>query len=172
MALVLELRCSLDRRPDLPRAAGVTLRTFGGDDDIDRWLNLRHRAFAREKLGVRHWERSDFETEFRAKSWWNPAHVWFVETVESLAEPVTVGTVTLAFRGNDPGARPVVHWLAVLPGWRRRGVGRLLMARLHQACWDLGYRDVWVETHVQWAAAVRLYESLGYRAEPQRLAGE
>ena len=67
-----------------------------------------------------------------------------------------------------PGARPVVHWLAVLPGWRRRGIGRLLLSRLHQDCWDAGYRQVWLETHAAWQAAVRLYRELGYR-EGRRL---
>ena len=71
--------------------------------------------------------------------------------------------MALAFRGEGTEAKPAVHWLAVLPPWRRRGVGRLLMAELHQRCWDLGYRQIWLETHVRWTGAARLYEELGYR---------
>jgi GNAT superfamily N-acetyltransferase len=55
-----------------------------------------------------------------------------------------------------------VHWLAVLPGWRRRGVGRYLMSVLEARAWELGYREVWLETHAAWAEAVRLYQALGY----------
>jgi ribosomal protein S18 acetylase RimI-like enzyme len=55
-----------------------------------------------------------------------------------------------------------VHWLIVRSNWRRHGVGRLLMAHLETAAWDAGYREVWLETHVAWEAAVKFYRSLGY----------
>ncbi len=74
-----------------------------------------------------------------------------------------VGAVARALRGSGPDARPVVHWLCVLPRWRGRGIGRLLLSQLHQACWDAGHRQIWLETHVGWEAAVRLYRELGYR---------
>ena len=71
--------------------------------------------------------------------------------------------MTLALRGADEAARPVVHWLAVLPAWRRRGIGRLLMSVLEARAWELGYREVWLETHAAWEEAVRFYRALGYR---------
>jgi GNAT superfamily N-acetyltransferase len=84
--------------------------------------------------------------------------MWFAE--EPLAGPV--GTVALALRQSAEGTVPVVHWLCVLPTWRRRGIGRLLMTNLEQAAWDEGYRQVALETHESWRAAAALYDSLGY----------
>ena len=68
-------------------------------------------------------------------------------------------------RGNPPSARPAVHWLVVLPAARRQGVGRLLMSHLERAAWDAGHREVLLETHAQWQAAVQFYEALGYTAD-------
>src|SRR5690242_10582944 len=115
MADILHLRRQLDAPVPIEPPAGLRLRTYAGSHDVAAWLELRHRAFARARLGVRQWDESDFEREFLAKPWWRPEHVWFAE---STARPV--GTVTLALRGEGNAARPVVHWLAVLPAWRRR----------------------------------------------------
>ena len=84
--------------------------------------------------------------------------MWFAES-----RGEAIGTVTLAERGSGAAAKPVVHWLAVLPRWRRRGVGRLLMSVLHRTVWDAGQREILLETHADWTAAAKFYESLGYR---------
>jgi GNAT superfamily N-acetyltransferase len=119
---------------------------------------LRERAFAREKLGVRQWDVADFRAEFLDRSWWRPDWMWFAE------EPLAglVGTVALALRQSADATVPVVHWLCVLPAWRRRGIGRLLMTNLEQAAWDEGYRQVALETHESWRAAAALYDALSY----------
>ncbi|MEX2121062.1 MAG: GNAT family N-acetyltransferase [Pirellulales bacterium] len=188
MATVLSLRRTLTERPRLPSVPGVRLRNYAGPADIETWLDLRHRAFAREKVGVRCWEASDFESEFLARPWWSPERLWFAEATTPpkvagtlrapsarkvagtlrvpSAEPAeAIGTICLAQRGTGEHARPAVHWLAVLPFWRRRGVGKLLLAALEAACWDAGHRQVFLETHAQWTAALRFYESHGYRPQ-------
>jgi GNAT superfamily N-acetyltransferase len=72
----------------------------------------------------------------------------------------------LADRGLGALAVPAVHWLAVLPNWRRRGVGRLLIEALEERSWQQGHREIFLETHEGWTAARRLYESLGYHVSP------
>lgn len=173
--MVLHLSKPLAQRAELPDLQGIKLRTYRDSGDVDVWLSLRHRAFAREKLGVRRWDRADFEAEFLAKDWWSPERLWFAEakaetslaTVRSPLDRATtsraVGTITLALRGAAADAKPVVHWLAVLPEWRRRGVGRLLLATLEAACWDAGFREVRLETHAAWTSAIRFYQATGYR---------
>jgi GNAT superfamily N-acetyltransferase len=162
MTSVLQLTHCLTQRPAAPPIADVRLRHYDGPRDIPIWLDLRRRAFARQKLGVRDWDAGDFEHELLNKSWWHPRAMWFAETQSLLLPAAAVGTVTLAWRGDPPDAKPVVHWLAVLPGFRRRGVARLLVSALEAAVWDAGGRQVWLETHVNWVEAARLYHSLGY----------
>ena len=140
------------------------LRNFAVPGDVEIWLDLRRRSFARQKLGVRDWDASDFAREFLDKNWWQPEAMWFVEIQRvPMRSHAAVGTVTLARRGDGQEAKPVVHWLAVLPAYRGRGIARLLMATLEAAVWDAGGRQIWLETHSQWLEAARLYEALGYR---------
>jgi GNAT superfamily N-acetyltransferase len=160
MATVRQLTKKLTSRPEPPAIAGVRLRHFAGSADIAAWLELRSRAFARQKLGVGGWTAGDFEREFLAKPWWRPECMLFAETDEDAS--MLVGTVTLARRGASPHDKPVVHWLAVLPRFRGRGIGGLLMDMLEAAVWDVGERQIWLETHEAWAEAGRLYAARGY----------
>ncbi|HEX7446062.1 MAG TPA: GNAT family N-acetyltransferase [Pirellulales bacterium] len=174
---VFHLVRKLDERPSLTPIAGVSLRNFAGPQDIDAWLQIRRRAFQDETLSVRDWMAQDFAAEMTSKPWWSPKHLWFAETALPDADSRhAVGAVALAMRKaqrapaerppdggvqNDCGV-PVVHWLMVLPEWRRRGVGRLLLAALETACWDAGYRQIALETHTAWWAAAAFYRSMGY----------
>jgi len=162
MPTVLQLTKRLIAPPQPVEVPGITLRHYRGRSDIADWLEVRRRAFARQKVGIGQWNEVDFEREFLAKPWWRPAAMWLAEAQPLLMPSEIVGTVTLARRGNPPDDKPVVHWLAVVPSFRKRGVGRLLMATLEQAVWDAGERQIWLETHEAWAEAGRLYKALGY----------
>ena len=177
MTNILQLARCLDRRSEPRLPSGIRIRTYLGQDDVARWLDLRRAAFAREKVGVGDWLTQDFEREFLAKPWWRPDRMWFAEfdpsgdqSLAAADRPVgtvavgaiTVGTVTLALRGQGPDAKPVVHWLAVRPAYRGRGIARALVAAVEQAAWDAGHRQVWLETHSGWTAASACYRALGY----------
>ena len=177
MASVLQLTKTLVARPVPLSLPQVGVRAYQGPADMGSWLELRSRAFARQKLGVRHWNEADFAAEFLAKSWWRSDWMWFAEHLPADgSSPHVIGSVTLAIRGHLPEAdkrqgsdtltgKGVVHWLAVLPRERRRGVGRLLMDTLEAAAWDADFRQVSLETHAAWGEAVEFYDTLGYRAE-------
>ena len=164
MHSVLQLSKRLASPPSTVAIPGVHLRTYNGPGDIDTWLELRHRAFARQTVGVRQWTADDFRAEFLEKWWWQPERMWFAEA-ETMVGRQIAGTITLAMRGEEREAKPVIHWLAVLPAWRRRGIARLLVNALEAAAWAAGYRDVYLETHVAWTAAAALYARLGYRPD-------
>lgn len=70
-----------------------------------------------------------------------------------------MGTVGLSIRAGRDTQRAVIHRLAVVPQARRRGIGRLLLATAEQAAWEAGNRQLWLETHARWEAAVALYRS-------------
>lgn len=164
MADVLHLSKRLLSPPEPFSVAGVELRHFQGEADISLWLDLRHRAFARATPGILGWSTSDFAVEFLKRPWWSPDRIWFAETCPGNGEtPQVVGTVAVADRSATESAVPAVHWLAVLPQWRRRGIGRLLLTAVEERCWRQGQREIFLETHAGWSAAGRLYRSLGYK---------
>lgn len=164
MSQIYQMSRILTHRPTVVGPPGVRLRHFEGPGDVDLWLELRRRAFARERFGVRDWTAAEFAREFLEKPWWRPERLWFaVPELAASGGPPAVGTVALARRSGAAGDRAVLHWLAVLPAWRRRGVARLLVSAAEAACWDAGEREIWLETHAAWQAAVQFYEALGYR---------
>lgn len=114
---------------------------------------------------IRTWSESDFFSEMQSKSWWRPERVWLAVDSES-ASPI--GAVTLALRKGTAATIPVVHWLLVDPAWRRRGVARLLVSHLELAAWNDGWREIELETHVGWSAAVAFYHSIGYALVRER----
>ena len=164
MSAVLHLRKSL--RPPVAREAvfpgplpGLRIRPLAWESELDRWLELRRQAFFDLQPGVRAWCREDFEREIVRKAWSAEAVAWVAETADGRE---MAGTVSLARRGSGDRATAVVHWLAVLPSYRRQGIGRALIERLEHQCWDAGGRVVEVETHSAWRAATAIYRALGY----------
>ncbi|MEX2316477.1 MAG: GNAT family N-acetyltransferase [Pirellulales bacterium] len=157
---VLHFRKELHDPPAVVLNDVVRVRTVAIPEDLPAWLALRNRAVAELKPGVRPWTQTDIFSEMIGKPWWNAERSWVVVTDESPA--VIVGAVTLAVREGAAARVPVVHWLLVDPAWRRCGIGRLLMAHLERAAGDDGWREVQLETHGEWTAAVAFYSSMGY----------
>jgi predicted GNAT family N-acyltransferase len=75
--------------------------------------------------------------------------------VLALVEGQPVGTGRLDAENDGKIGR-----VAVLASARRQGVGRAVMARLHEAARQRGLTEVWCHAQV---AAVPFYERLGYR---------
>lgn len=75
-----------------------------------------------------------------------------------------VGSIMLAPRAGGDGG-----WISKFfldARYRRRGVGRALLARALDAARERGYRRLALHTHTPMTAAIRLYESSGWRHEP------
>lgn len=169
MISVLHLRKELHEPPAVIGIDDVCVRSIAIPQDLTAWLAMRERATAELRPTVRHWTQADFFAEMVHKPWWRADRSWVAAPTD--AGDTIAGAVTLAMREGSAGSVPVVHWLIVDPAWRRRGVGRLLMSHLECAAWDAGWREVQLETHVGWMAAVAFYQSMGYaplRAEPPR----
>jgi GNAT superfamily N-acetyltransferase len=158
MATVLEMTRILSAPPIVSAIPGIQIRHYSGPADIEAWLTLRDRSFARERPGVRSWSVDDFSTEFLSKPWWRSEYLWFAECEQAGA----IGSVALARRGNTADARSVVHWLMVDPRHRRRGIARLLLAKLEATVWERGQRQIWLETHTGWQQAEQFYRAMGY----------
>jgi GNAT superfamily N-acetyltransferase len=164
MTRILHFRRHLSVPPDALEGAGICVRNFGEAGDEAAWISLRDRAMAAESPHVRTWSEDEFFSEMQSKPWWRDDRTWMAKAgdLRSPDPKQLVGAVTLALRQGARATVPVVHWLLVDPAWRRRGVARLLMSRLESAAWDDGWREIELETHSNWQAAVAFYQSIGY----------
>jgi GNAT superfamily N-acetyltransferase len=163
MSPILHFRKQLAGLPVVQVPPGIHVRHLRVPGDVLAWLALRERAMAGQRPSIRSWTPGDFQREIVDKSWWRDERSWVAVADNTCDEiPVLAGAVTLALREGVAETVPVVHWLLVDPAWRRRGIGRLLMSHLERAAWEDGWREVELETHAGWAAAVEFYHSMGY----------
>jgi GNAT superfamily N-acetyltransferase len=185
MTPILQMQKELHAPPALDsnlaeELAGLSIRHYVGPADIVPWLDLHQAAFAKSRVGLARWENADFEREFLQKPWWQPERMWLAELpplqcasestpgLFQLAKPVAgkprlIGSITWSDRNMAGKTVPAVNWLMVSPLHRRSGLGLKLLNLLENAVWNAGFRQIQLETHTAWAAAVQLYERQGYR---------
>ena len=130
--------------------------------DVSAWVELRERAVADLTPRPRSWLHADYAAEMFDRDR-GAMRAELVGVSRTIRPPRIVGAVTLAIRsrpgGPSAGGRT---GCSSIRDWRRRGVGNLLLAHLEQTALDAGYREVQLETHTGWAAAVAFYHSIGY----------
>jgi ribosomal protein S18 acetylase RimI-like enzyme len=106
---------------------------------------------------------------------------WLSEVLAALASPDVLTFVAEA-EGRLVGTARVelaerpyfriadIRRVYVIPGWRRRGIATRLMAVAEQAAIDGGAKEARLSVVAENAAALRLYEALGYGHFAIRLA--
>jgi GNAT superfamily N-acetyltransferase len=163
MPSVLHFRKQLTAPPVAVDAPGFHVRQLCVPDDVSAWLALRERAMADQTPAVRTWDATDFHSEMTKTTWWRNDWSWVAarDSSSNKANEI-IGAVTLALRDGATATIPVVHWLVVDPAFRRRGIARSLISQLECAAWEADWREVQLETHAGWSAAVAFYQSIGY----------
>ena len=89
------------------------------------------------------------------------------------ATGTTVGTVTAWSEETPSKGHPAlagwgrVHWLAVLPAYQGRGIGKALFLHSLHRLRDLGHQETFLVTSSGRITAVVLYERHGFRERPK-----
>jgi mycothiol synthase len=170
------MRRSLQTRIGRPQvAAGITVRTFVPGQDEDAWVALNHRAFARHpEQGA--WTRADLAMRER-EPWFDPDGFFLAERDSGL-----VGFHWTKIHGGAPGqaagAEPAasrespdrhgheaigeVYVVGVDPAERGSGLGRALTLIGLRYLRARGLPQVMLYVDEMNAAAIGLYESLGF----------
>ena len=60
-----------------------------------------------------------------------------------------------------------IHWVAVVPSWQRRGVGRFLVRATCERFAELGYTGAYLTTGAQNAPAIATYLACGFVPRPR-----
>lgn len=123
----------------------VIVREMTGED-ADRASELEELVFSMP------WKSSDF-LEMIEKTY---AHYYVADDAGEIA-----GIIGL----RDVAGEGEISNVAVHPDRRREGIGSLLLKRALDKCRELSITDVTLEVRASNEAAVRLYESFGFKSE-------
>lgn len=146
-------RADLEGIPPLSVPEAFSLRTFKPGDEAP-WVAIHEVADQMQRV-----TRETFDKNFGESPGELEKRQLFLTTREG--EPV--GTATAWFDQAYRGARwGRIHWVAVLPGWQGRGLGRLLVVSALHRLRDLGETRAYLTTSAGRVPAIRLYESLGF----------
>lgn len=162
MMNVLVLKKQIDQEPVPPQISAIAVDRLKSPDDAAVWLALRQRAFAGEDPPVRAWSVRDLEREVGGRPAQGVRRVTWLARPENVATDDPCGAVSLS-RPIAKGLPASIHWLMVDPDWRRQGVGSLLLHTVERYCWDRAWRELRLETHRNWTAAVQFYRRHGYQ---------
>jgi len=83
-----------------------------------------------------------------------------------------VGNLSLIPFKLDRRRNYLIANVAVSPGYRRQGIARNLTIKALEHCRQLGADNIWLHVRQGNKAAIRLYESLGFREQARRTTWE
>lgn len=170
---ILHLTREFRDRAQAVSIKGFAIRNIRLPGDVAPWLSLRGAAFEDVRPRPGRWTPGDFDRELCRHRALESVQTWvaeptepaeMTEMTENERNPgrILAGSVSLRTWTRDGRQTARVHWLLVHPRFRRCGLGAGLMATLENACWDAGIRQISLETHRDWTAAVAFYRRLGY----------
>lgn len=154
-----------DGMSDIPQfvlPAGYRFRMYR-PGDAAAWTQIQRAADTFQEI------RDDlFAHEFGANLAALPDRMFFVDTVEG----ETVGNITAWWtppQAPPPGARGLIHWVAVRPDHQRRGLSKPMMTvamqRLAQE-----YTSAQLGTYTGRVWAIKVYLDFGFHPMPDELA--
>jgi mycothiol synthase len=151
----LRMRCDdLDRLPPLELSVGYCLRRFAaGDEPI--WV-----ALLQENGELGEWDLDRAERLFTAKK----GAVWreSIHYIVHGQRPVATACVQLH---PDLPDTAELGWVAVIPDYRRRGLGRSICLAVMHFMRGQDYRRCFLRTDDRRLPAIRTYLSLGFQPD-------
>jgi ribosomal protein S18 acetylase RimI-like enzyme len=135
------------------RVSNVLVRSWQSGDE-SAWLYIHQAA---DSLNV--FDESTFQNEFDS----DPQVLAQRQVYAVLDGNRLIGTATAWF--PEEGVNPTlgrIHWVAVLPSWQGRGVGRALVSEALTRLAALGYSAAYLSTSQLRKPAISLYHGLGF----------
>lgn len=152
--------------PDAKAPAGYLIRTYETGDDT-AFVRIKNAAFMSENAGGSAWTSADFKKEYLDSPYFDPKRVLFAVYGEKPVGTTTAWTAT--YRGREVG---LIHWVAVVPEHRSKGLGWVLNVKALHKLKALGYGEAILNTSETLESAVRLYRRLGFEVILRRAVYE
>ncbi len=160
---VLMVRRTLEGLPQFPLPAGYSWRFFQAGDE-KHWLRIHLKADRFNPI-----TGDLFSRRFGRHFDLLPQRQIYLATTGG--EPV--GTGTAWFPEHRPGSRSGrIHWVAVLPEYQGRGLGKALMTLLCNLMREAGHDRAYLFTSSARVNAIMLYLKFGFEPWPMSRAQE
>ena len=153
---------NLEDLPKVEVANGYTLRSFE-PGDASAFVEIKNEAFSEEHGGGRDWTLFDFHKEYLDSPHFRPERVLFAASEEKLVGTTTAWTSE--FEGREVG---LIHWVAVVPEHRSKGLGQALNVQALHKLKEMGYEECVLSTNESLSSAVRLYLRLDFQVVTMR----
>lgn len=147
------MRANLDNLPEFALPTGFSLRWYQPGDEA-HWLRIHLAADHFNKITPELFQKlfgSD-EKNLRDRQCY-------------LLDPrgEAIGTGTAWFNDNFEGARwGRVHWMAIVPEFQGRGLGKCLLGAVCRRLRELGHEQAYLSTSTARVPAIRLYWKFGF----------
>ncbi|MGD0999964.1 MAG: GNAT family N-acetyltransferase [Candidatus Brocadiia bacterium] len=140
--------------PLLPE--NFSLRSCRAGDEA-AWLDIIRRGYGGD------WPDDAFQRHMLSEESFRPERLFFAVT-ETGRPVATAGALRKLPHGDRTG---YLHMLAVLPEFRRCGLGTALLRRCLICFREQGWRDAVLDTEVSRPEAIRLYLAAGFVPAPE-----
>ena len=146
-------RANLDNSPEFEPPSGFSLRWYQPDDEA-HWLRIHLAADHLNEITPELFQRQFGSDEKLLR-----------ERQCYLSDPHgdVIGTGTAWFNNNFDGARwGRVHWVAIIPEFQGRGLGKALMTAICRRLPELGHQRAYLTTSTARVPAIKLYLKFGF----------
>ena len=145
------LRRNLDNLPEFPLPAGFAFRWFRPGDELE-WVKIQTLSDKFNPISL-----ELFHSEFSLPD-------LLPTTQFHLLAPnsVPIGTATAWFKDLDGSRIGRVHWVAIVPEFQGRGLGKSVLSFCCRRLRELGYRQAFLSTNSARIPAINLYISFGF----------
>ena len=150
------VRPSLDHVPPPMLPENFHLRSCCAGDEA-AWLDIIRRSYGGD------WPDDAFQRHILSEESFRPERLFFV-AAETGRPVATAGALQKLIHGDRTG---YLHMMAVLPEFRRRGLGTALLRRCLIYFREQGWRDAVLDTEVSRPEAIRLYLAGGFVPAPE-----
>ena len=151
---LLMTHADLKRVPRFALASGFTLQWYQPGDE-SHWLRIH---LAADRF-------SQITPDLFTKQFGSPPSNDLHRRQCYVREPggECVGTATAWFNDDFQGARwGRVHWVAIIPAFQGRGLGKALMSAICRRLRDLGHGRAYLRTGAARVPAIKLYQRFGF----------
>jgi ribosomal protein S18 acetylase RimI-like enzyme len=150
------VRPSLDHVPPPMPPANFSLRSCRAGDET-AWLDIIRRSYGGD------WPDDAFQRHMLSEESFRPERLFFAVT-EAGCPVATAGALQKLVHGDRTG---YLHMMAVLPEFRRRGLGTALLRRCLICFREQGWRNAVLDTEASRPEAIALYLANGFAPAPE-----